>query len=239
MAIRFVIRTKYGIQNFLTLKETQKKDVIVSSRGKHHSVPWASPEALQPLKKEGAIATESNITIHPNLKSKIGSVTINFKDNIGGNQDRKVAHVIDVKSGALLFPILTSVGRDIGSKKLNIDFSEDKYRDDEFVELWKDHGIDMDKDSLAYMVAIANKDIQFNFPECFPRNIVVRSFEYFQIIFMYWLFNQPTKERETKVVISTAGAAPGFPFHEVLNYTNHVTLMHMEKYDAFPMRMDD
>ena len=69
----------------------------------------------------------SSITIHPNLNADIGSITIDYKDVVRGNEERKIAGVLDVKFGQRLFPIITSIGRNIGPPGLTIDRS--KYQD--------------------------------------------------------------------------------------------------------------
>ena len=78
--------------------------------------------------------------------------------------------------------------------------------------------------------------MQFVFPEEFPRNTVSLRFKHFQIIFLYWLFNRPTRFRGTTFTFSTAPMkyADGFEFHKVLNFTNDMTLAHSSVYDTLP-----
>ena len=171
--------------------------------------------------------------MHPNLNSEIGSITINYKDNVGGNQERKVAGVLDVKSGQRLFPVITSIGRNIGRPRLRIDRS--KYQNENLIELWPGTGIELERDSLAYSVLVANQMIRFIFPEDFPRNVVSLFFQHFQVLFLYWLFNQPTKFRGTTLTFSTSEKyMNGFEFHEALNFTNDITLAHLQVYSALP-----
>lgn len=229
---RFVITNNGGLQNFLSIKETRTGDLILSTRGKQHSVPVGSETATTTRVDDHSVMT-SSITVHPNLNSEIGSITINYKDNVGGSQERKVAGVLDVKFGQRLFPIITSIGRNIGRPGLTIDRS--KYRNANFIELWPGNGIDLARDSLAYSVLVANPNIRFVCPEDFPRNSVPLVFQHFQVLFLYWVFNQPTKFRGTTLTFSTPEKyINGFEFHEALNFTNDITLAHLQVYPSLP-----
>ena len=78
MEYRFVVNTANGVQNFLKIESRSSGDVIVS--------PRLSSEALD---LNGDLKTSQTpdlqkirgmaITIHPNLKSKIGSISVNYK----------------------------------------------------------------------------------------------------------------------------------------------------------------
>ena len=229
---RFVITNNGELQNFLTIKETKAGDLILSTRGKQHSVPVGSETSTTTSIEENSVRS-SSITIHPNLNSDIGSITINYKDYVRGNQERKIAGVLDVKFGQRLFPIITSIGRNIGRPGLTIDRS--KYQDANLIELWPGNGIDLTCDSLAYSVFVANPNIRFVFPEDFPRNTVSLVFQHFQVLFLYWLFNQPTKFRGTTLTFSTPQKyINGFEFYEALNFTNDITLAHLQAYPSLP-----
>jgi hypothetical protein len=229
---RFAISTNAGLQNFLKIEETKAGDLIISPRGKRHSAPVGS-EGAASTNVDGSTIVTSSITVHPNSKSETGSISINYKDKLGGNSERKVAGVLDVRAGHRLFPIITSIGRNINRPSLTVD--RGKYPKDEFFELWPGTGIDPGEDSLAYSVLVGNRDIQFVFPEDFPRNTVSLMFEHFQILFLYWLFNKPTKFRGTTLTFSTPGKyANGFEFHEALNFTNDVILAHLGVYKTLP-----
>jgi len=229
---RFVIGTKVGVQNFLKIEETKTGDLIVSPRGKRHVAPVGSESATSANVDSSAITT-SSITIHPNLNSNTGSISINCKDNVGRNKDRKVAGVLDLKAGQRLFPILTSIGRNINRPSLTID--RGKYEKDNLIELWPGAGIDLERDSLAYSVLIANPNIRFMFPDDFPRNTIPMTFQHIQVLFLYWLFNQPTRFRGTILTFSTPDKyVNGFEFHEALNFTNDMTLSHSKVYATLP-----
>lgn len=229
---RFVITHNGGLQNFLSIKETYSGDLIISTRGKQHVAPVGS-EAATATDLDVKAITTSSITVHPNLNSEIGSISINYKDNVGGHQERRVAGVLDVKSGQRLFPVITSIGRNIGRPRLSIDRT--KYENENLIELWPGNGIDLARDSLAYSVLIANPKIQFIFPEDFPRNTVSLVFQHFQVLFLYWLFNQPTKFRGTTLTFSTPEKyLNGLEFHEALNFTNDITLSHLQVYSSLP-----
>ena len=230
---RFVISTKVGLQNFLKIEETRADDLIISPRGKRHSAPVGSETATSANAGVPAITT-SSITVHPNLGSEIGSIAINYKDNVGNNIERKVAGVLDVKAGQRLFPILTSIGRNIERPSLTI--NREKYKNDKLIELWPGTGIDLERDSFAYSVLVANRNIRFMFPEDFPRNTMVLTFQHLQVLFLYWLFNQPTRFRGTTLTFSTTPEkyVNGFEFHEALNFTNDITLSHSKVNETLP-----
>jgi hypothetical protein len=99
---RFVIANNGKLQNFLKIEERKVGDLILSTRGKQHSVPVGPEFSTTARIEEGSIKS-SSITIHPNLNSGIGSITINYKDNVGGNQVRRISGVLDVKYGQRLF----------------------------------------------------------------------------------------------------------------------------------------
>jgi hypothetical protein len=229
---RFVIYTKVGLQNFLKIEETRIGDLIVSPRGKRHVAPVGSESAASANVDSSAITT-SSITVHPNLTSNMGSISINYKDNVGRNNERNVAGVFDVKAGQRLFPIITSIGRNINRSSLTID--RDKYEKDNLIELWPGTEIDLERNSLAYSVLIANPTMRFMFPEDFPRNTISMAFQYFQVLFLYWLFNQPTRFRGTTLTFSTPEKyVNGFEFHKALNFTNDMTLSHSKVYATLP-----
>jgi len=79
--IRLIINTNYGYKNFLKLKETQNGDIIVALRGLRHPVSLNKAASTQADLNEAVI---TNITIHPNLKSKTGSISVHYKDKLGG-----------------------------------------------------------------------------------------------------------------------------------------------------------
>jgi hypothetical protein len=228
---RFVVANNSGLQNFLSIKETKAGDLILSPRGKQHSVTVDSEVAATDV--GNGLITTSSITVHPNLKSEIGSITINYKDNVGGSEKRKVAGVLDVKFGNRLFPIITSIGRNVGRPSLTIDRS--KFQSANLIELWPGNGIDLARDSLAYSILIANRNVQFVFPDDFQRSAISLVFQHFQFVFLYWLFNQPTKFRGTTLTFSTPEKyVNGFEFHEALNFTNDITLAHLQVYPSLP-----
>ena len=229
---RFVVGTMVGLQNFLKIEEARTGDLIVSPRGKRHVAPVGS-EAATSASVDSSTITISSITVHPNLNSNTGSTSINYKDNVGRNKERKVAGVFDVKAGQRLFPIITSIGRNINKPSLTID--REKYEKDNFIELWPGAGIDLERNSLAHSVLIGNPNIRFMFPEDFPRNTTSMTFQHFQVLFIYWLFNQPTRFRGTTLTFSTPDKyVNGFEFHEALNFTNDVTLAHASIYETLP-----
>lgn len=229
---RFVISTKAGLQNFLKIEETKAGDLVISPRGKRHSVPVTS-ETVASVNVEGSLVTTTSITVHPNPNSEIGSISISYKDNVSGNIERKVAGVLGVKAGLRIFPILTSIGRNIDRPSLTI--TRGKYKNDKFMELWPGTGIDLKRDSLAYSVLVANQQIRFIFPDDFPRNTMSMTFKHFQALFLYWLFNRPTRFRGTTLTLSTPEKyVNGFELHEALNFTNDMTLAHSSVYETLP-----
>lgn len=207
-------------------------DLIISPRGKRHVAPVGTETATS-ANVGGSAITTSSMTVHPNLNSNTGSISINYKDNAGGDKERKVAGVLDVKAGERLFPVITSIGRNIDRPNLTID--RGKHKKDNLIELWPGVGIDLARDSLAYSVLVANRNICFMFPEDFPRNTIALTFQHLQVLFLYWLFNQPTRFRGTTLTFSMPERyVNGFEFHEVLNFTNDMTLSHARVYETLP-----
>jgi hypothetical protein len=73
------------------------------------------------------------------------------------------------------------------------------------------------------------------FPEDFPRNAISITSQHFQVLFLYWLFNQPTRFRGTTLTFSTPEKyVNGFEFHDALNFTNDMTLSHSKVYATLP-----
>lgn len=225
--LRVILDTEYGCRNFLKIKETSKGDIIVSPRGKRHAVSIQNASSDKASESEAIV---TNITIHPNLRSTTGSICVNFKDDLNGTRTRKVAGLLGVKNNERMYPILASVGRNLSVPKLIYD-RESPPKGDVF-ELWENGGIKLQSDSLAYVLAVCNKDLYINFPEDFPRNIKFFEFKYLKLVLFYWLFNQPTKFRGTSLRIDTNGEyIPGMEPHELLNLTNDLTMVHLGHYE--------
>lgn len=225
--LRAIIETELGCRNFLKIKETKKGDVIVSPRGKRHSVSIKDRASNQVDEEQ---ATVTNITIHPNLKSEIGSISVNFKDDQGGKQTKRVSGLLGVKNNERMYPVLASVGRNLSTPRLAYDTAAPPKGD--VYELWESHGIHMKSDSLAYVLAVCNKDLQIVFPEDFPRNYKFFEFQHIKLVLFYWLFNWPTKLRGTSLRLDTNGEyLPGLEPHELLNLTNDLTMVHLNHYE--------
>lgn len=228
---RFIVAVNGNCQNFLSVKETPKGDLIVSLRGKRHTVPIpASPEALATI--DIRRPTISSITIHPNLESTAGSITVHYKDKTGEDPLLKMAGgALGVRLGDRLHPVITSIGRNVSSPNLTI---KSRSSTDRYVELWPGQGLNLTSDSLAYSLLVANKDINFIFPEDFPRNVECLRFEHFQVFLIYWLFNFPTKLRCSTLTHHADQYPVGLELHEALNFTNDVTQAHLGIYASFP-----
>jgi len=223
---RIIIKTDFGYRNFLKIKETSNGDIIVSPRGIKHSVPLSNVSSNKADENQSTI---SNITVHPNLKSSIGSITINFKDKCNGQETREIAGLLGVKENERMYPILASIGRNLSVPRLEHDYISDESG---IFELWKNHGINLKSDSLAYVLAVCNKDLHINFPEDFPRNTKFFKFKHLKLVLFYWLYNQPTKFRGTSLNMNTGGDyIPGMLPHELLNLTNDLTMTHLSHYN--------
>ncbi len=228
---RFAVAVKGELKNFLKIRETPRCDLIISPRGRRDVAEVGSARARS-RSVDTKDATVSSITVHPNLRSKISSVTVNYKDSRGSEETRTIAGILGVKDRFRLFPVLTSIGRNIGVDRLTMT----TFSHDESVErLWPNAELDLGKDSLAFTLAIASPDARFVVPNDFPRNVITLQFTHFQVVFFYWLFNCPTRFRGTTLTISTPrDYADGFEFHELLNFTNDATLLHMRVYEDLP-----
>ncbi len=232
MVYRFIIQANGIDKNFLKISETLKYDLIISSRGKRHVAIVDTPQVISHDIDDQDV-TISNITVHPNLKSKIKSVTINYKDIKGNTEERIIAGVLGIRTEFRLFPVLTSIGRSIGAPSLT--FRPKHVKNVNIIELWPGNGIDLSKDSLAYSVVICSPHVQFELPDDFPRNVISLRFQYIQILLFYWLFNNPTKFRGTTLTLSTSKKyMNGFQLHEILNFTNDMTLAHAKIYPNLP-----
>lgn len=225
--LRAIIETEFGCRNFLKVEETNKGDLIVSPRGKRHSVSMKNSGSDHVDEDQ---ATVTNITIHPNLKSEIGSISVNFKDDRSGKRTKRVSGLLGVKNNERMYPVLASIGRNLSTQSLAYDKTAPLKGDT--YELWSNNGINMKTDSLAYVLAVCNKDLQIIFPDDFPRNYKFFAFQHLKLVLFYWLFNQPTKLRGTSLRLDTSGAyLPGLEPHELLNLTNDLTLAHLNHYE--------
>lgn len=225
--LRVILKTEHGYRNFLKIKETDKGDIIVSPRGKIHSVSMQNSSSDQADESEAKV---TNITIHPNLKSDIGSISVNFKDDFNGKQTKQVSGLLGVKDNERMYPILATVGPNLSVPSLSYD-RESPPKGDTF-ELWENHGIKLSSNSLAFVLAVCNKDLHIQFPKNFPRKTKFFEFKHLKLVLFYWLFNQPTKFRETSLRVSTNGEyIPGMEPHELLNLTNDLTMVHLSHYE--------
>ena len=218
MAYRFVVNTAYGVQNFLTIKETKKGDLIVTGRIKNEPLDL-SQDTSHWLTADPAGLEKSSITVHPNLQSESGSITVNYKTRKNGEESRVVTSALEVRQGLRLFPVLSTVGENVASPRLTIDPA--KYSDDTLLELWPGQQFDWSIQSLAYCVFVANPGIAFVLPHSFPREVHYIRFQHLQLIFMYWTFDQPTKGAGTTLQIFAPPkqALPGFEIHEAAKLT--------------------
>jgi hypothetical protein len=226
---RVILETEFGTRNFLKILETGKGDLIISPRGMRHSVSVGEYQSSEINESEAVV---TNITIHPNLKSEIGSISVNIKDKKHGAEIKRVVGLLGVKENIRVYPILASVGRNLSVPRLDYD-KRNAPKGGSF-ELWEDNGIKLKSDSLAYVLAVCNKDLDINFPEDFPRNVKFFKFKHLKLVLFYWLFNQPTKLRGTSLRIDTLGEyIPGMEPHELLNLTNDLTMEHLSHYENF------
>lgn len=234
MAYRFVVNTAYGMQNFLKIDETNNGFLIVSERGEFESIDL-SQNTHEVLMSNPADRHLKHITVHPNLKSQNGTITISYKTIINGKEkERIVTSALEVRQGLRLFPVLSNVGVNVASP--NSIIQPDKYIGDTLLELWPDQQFDWSIQSLAYCIFVANPDIAFVLPQNFPREVHYLRFKHLQLIFMYWTFDQPTKGAGTSLQIfsPTDAALLGFELHEAANFTNKISEEHSNVYAHLP-----
>lgn len=233
-----VIKVNGYNKNLLTIKEIGQDSVEIISKGSSHNIPLNSGQALN-IKSLGTVdknnATKTQITVHPNLNSKIASIGIHYKLITNGKKQDAYAYITEVRLGERLYPIWTSLGRNLSRKSLNI--RKGNLKKNSIISMWEGVSLDTKKDSLCYSIFVANKSIDFIIPEDFPRNVVVLKYAQFQIIIVYWLFNQPTKLRGISYYETTdpkGSARIGYMFHEILNFTNYMTLTLLNLYPYLP-----
>ncbi len=237
MIKRICVKVGTNIKNFLTIKEISHGGVEIIFRGMSHQLPVNSNKGnIDFNSTDGGQIVYKCITVHPNQESKIDTVGIHYKFQQHKKPIRSdfYAYIVNVKKGDKLFPIWTSMGRNVGRPSLNV---SEKHLKDEFVELWKDGGLDLSRDSLCYSIFICNPSIRFLFPKEFPRNTLIFKYKHFQLILVYWLFNQPTKYRGIDYFETTNPkglASDGRLFHQMLNFTNDITLFYLELYNNLP-----
>lgn len=228
MEYRFVVRVGGKPRNFLKLTETPSGDLVISQRGRFYS---GKPGIFSVAGKADEL---TNITVHPNLKSRIGSITVNYKRKSGKTESRKIAHVLGVKHSDRLFPVYASIGRNLHSRWCDV--SETKAQKAKLIELWPSVGLDQSKDSLAFMLFVANRQAAFTMPGGLPCNFIPLLFARLQVLTFFWLFNRPTKPYWSNFVAFADDNffGVGMEFHEAVNYTNDLTLLHATSYDSFP-----
>ncbi len=236
MEYRFVVNTANGVQNFLKIESRSSGDVIVS--------PRLSSEALD---LNGDLKTSQTpdlqkirgmaITIHPNLKSKIGSISVNYKTLRDGKEEsREVQSALDVKHGLRLFPILLDVGENVGSPRLTIDPKKPKYGKTFFIDLWPGQVFDWSIQSLGYWLFVANPEVSVVFPQSFPREVRCFKFPHLQLIFMYWALDVPTKGAGTRIQLFSPPdlALPGLELSEVVELTTMAINEHLSIHASLP-----
>jgi hypothetical protein len=228
MVYRFVVRVEGKQRNFLSLQETNSGDIILSQRGRFFAGQF---DDLSDKNKTEEI---TNITVHPSLQSTNGIITINYKRMPGSSTAHKIAYVLNVKNGDKLFPVYTSIGRDLTAP--SCDLPARKANKTHHVDLWPDSELDIKQDSLAFMLLVANAKSQLPIPANFPRNSLTIQFLHLQVVVFYWLFNRPTKFTWSNFipVLGDKYHGEGFEFQEALNYTNEVTMLHADKYESMP-----
>lgn len=106
---QFVIRANGTLQNFMMIKETKTGDLIISERGLAYNYSPATKDAeIKNIDERDGYPR--NITVHPNRKSVLGTITINYKKAMDGDDEKMVAGVYNVKTGVRLFRSLHASG---------------------------------------------------------------------------------------------------------------------------------
>jgi len=229
MPMRLSVRTRSGLQNFLKIEERKNGDLILSTRGDHEGI--ALP-GLEPATHEGK-RIRTAITVHPNLKSQIGSITINYKSLDKGTEiDREVVHVLDVKQGGRLFPVLADIGSNIGGPSLSIDPSTS----DGVVHLWSGQEFDWSVQSLAYCVLLANRGVEIRTPHNCPAEVLRFDFQHLQVVVLYWALDRPTKGASLGIALEPLldGAISGLDLPQVNDLVNALSQEHEKRYELLP-----
>lgn len=231
MAYRFVVNTANGLQNFLKVNETNNGDLVVSQKIEHERLDLSKDiPAGNPADRE-----KSSITVHPNLQSNSGTISINYKTNKNGQEtSREVTSVLEVRQGLRLFPVLSIIGENVVSPRLTIEPTENKK--DVLLELWQGQQLDWSIQSLAYCIFVASPEIAFIQPQNFPREIHYLRFKHLQLIFMYWAIDKPTKGASITLTVfePTGQALSGFELHEVTSITDKASEEYCNNYPRIP-----
>ncbi len=239
--LRFFVTIDTIKKHFLTIKETNNGDLIVSPRGKYHSVniqPKGEVDIDYSITTHNIIDHDS-FTVHHNPNSLIGSITINRHQRIDSNQDKpEINYLLDVKHGNRIAPLYVSIGRNLTVLRLNVKKNKFQANKDD-VEFRPGQSINSHICSVAYFIGIANPEVKFIIPKEFPRNVVFRNTKNFQVVIFYWSFPKPIKLRGTTIALmgtqkQGVEPIPGLELHEVLNLTSDITLEHARRYSAFP-----
>jgi hypothetical protein len=229
MEYRFVVSVEGKQRNFLKLQERINGDIILSQRGRFHAGQFDD------FSDNNKIDEITNITVHPSLQSGNGIITINYKRIPGSISAQKVAYVLGVKNGDKLFPVYTSIGRNLISP--SCDLPKAKPNKEKLIDLWPGADLDVKENSLAFMLLVANPTSRLDIPDDFTRNSLIISFKYLQVIVFYWLFNRPTKSHWSNFLpmLGDKSYCEGFEFREALDYTYELSDLHANKYESMPV----
>ena len=233
MRYRFVVRTAHGLQNFLSVEETNKGDLVVTSKGRTERIDLASAvvNTFPPPEDELEI---HQVTVHPNLQSQTGTISVNYKTIKDGKETREVTSALDVKEGDKLFPALSAAGVNVMSFRLTID--PEKHENDRLIELWPNQSFDWSIESLAYCFFVANPNLFLAIPQNFPRDAHSVNFTHLQVIFLYWTIDKPTKGASIGLGLEAPPkvALLGLDFRSAVELTDKLSAHYLDTYDRIP-----
>lgn len=230
---RFVVKTADGSKNFLSVVEKPNGDVHIAERGKHGSYDFVADALLGEVDSQGERFSRV-ITIHPSLYFDDNRITVNYKTITNGTETERVAvAALEIKDGLAFFPVLCSIGSNIGTTSL--DLPAGKKAKDIRVLLWPNQQFDWTLQSVGYAFFACNTELSYVFPKGFPYIPQLLKFKHFQLLFLYWAVDKPTKGVNFyQVPEYQEGISSGLDFRGVMSFIQALQKKHMELYDSLP-----
>ncbi|OIQ99124.1 hypothetical protein GALL_188610 [mine drainage metagenome] len=132
--------------------------------------------------------------------------------------------------------MIATLGGNIANPSLHLPNSSD-----EIVEFWPNQKFDWNIQSMAYCIYVANPEINFIFPQNFPRAVHNLRFKHLQLIVMYWAIDKPTKGASSSIQLFSppTEALAGLQLQEAVDFTYKLTETHIKQYELLPELLPD
>lgn len=230
---RFVVTTADGPKNFLTVIEDPEGDIHIAIRGRKSRGDWlSSKNAAGADDKENRVS--EIITIHPSPNAEDKRITVNYKTISNGKEVERIRMVaLEVKNGLTFFPVLGSIGENIGAP--SFDFARTKKAKDVRVLLWPNQQFDWTLHSLGYAFFVCNTELNHYIPADFPYVVQILRFRYFQLLFVYWSVDKPTRGAALiQKPLANDQPALGIDAAGVVDFLQSMRNMHEKHYVELP-----